>query len=152
MGNTKPNTFFDLSNLFGSGRRDVSASDIDDEDDIYEDDYREEDEPRSGRFITKTNSTKRTVSVWQTVKTEKDAKLVADGLKQGREQIISFDLSSDSLPEQNNILQFLCGVISAIDGHYAQISESVFIFTPSGYEVEFKARGGYRRPDFDRRK
>ena len=149
----KSNTLFDLMNLFGGGRKESAGPDYDDEDDLYEDEYEEEEEePRHSRAITKTNSTKRTVSVWQTVKTEKDAKLVADGLKHGREQIISFDLNRDSLQEQNNILQFLCGVIYAIDGHYAQISENVFIFTPSGYEVEFKAKSPYKKIDFDRRK
>ncbi|MBR4748425.1 MAG: cell division protein SepF [Abditibacteriota bacterium] len=150
MGNSKPNTFFDLMTLFGGSRRNDADADYDDEDEIYEDeaDYdEEEEEPRQSRFVTKTNSTKRTVSVWQTVRTEKDAKLVADGLKQGREQIISFDLNKESLPEQNNILQFLCGVIYAINGNYAQISENVFIFTPSGYHVEFKAKTPYRRID-----
>ena len=152
MGNTKPNTFFDLMNLFGNGKKGAPA-DYDDEDDLYDEEEEEyEEEPRSSRVITRTNTTKRTVSVWQTVKTEKDAKLVADGLKQGREQIISFDLTRESLPEQNNILQFLCGVIYAINGHYAQISENVFIFTPSGYQVEFKAKTSYRRPDYESRK
>lgn len=57
-----------------------------------------------------------------------DAKLAADGLKEGKQQIIN--LSSTPPGTRERIVDFLNGVIFALEGSAERVSEHVFVYAP----------------------
>jgi len=121
-----------------------------DYDEEYEEDYEEEPRKEYTRpsRITKVNATKRTVSVWKEVKSIDDAQMVADGLKEGKEQIVNFEKANPS--DIRDIRFFLCGVTYALDGTATKISQDVMLFTPRACNVE-EGRGIRRKNIFEQK-
>jgi FtsZ-interacting cell division protein YlmF len=57
-----------------------------------------------------------------------DARPIADGLKEGVQQIIN--LASTPQPMRERIIDFLNGVVYAIEGSVEKVSEHVFVYAP----------------------
>lgn len=127
----EPNKFNDfmsgISKIFGKN-----------DSEEYDDDYEEEeDDERSYNHptrVTKVTATRRTVSVWKEARTMDDAQLIADGLKEGKEQIVNFEKADPNTVK--DIRFFLCGVTYALNGTATSISHDVMMFTPSSYQIE----------------
>lgn len=62
-----------------------------------------------------------------------DARLAADGLKGGNQQIVNLETADPELAER--ILDFLSGVTYALDGSVDRIGEKVYLFAPANVQV-----------------
>lgn len=63
-----------------------------------------------------------------------DARLAADGLKDGRQQIVNLERTNQELAER--IIDFLNGVTYALNGFVEKISDRVYLFAPSNVVIE----------------
>ncbi len=63
-----------------------------------------------------------------------DARLAADGLKDGRQQIVNLERTNHELSER--IIDFLNGVTYALNGFVEKISDRVYLFAPSNVVIE----------------
>ncbi len=68
------------------------------------------------------------ICVRREVHSLEDARLIADGLKEGVQQIIN--LGSTPQPMRERVIDFLNGVIYAIEGSVEKVSEHVFVYAP----------------------
>lgn len=69
-----------------------------------------------------------------------DARVAADGLKAGQQQIVNLEAAEGQMAER--VLDFLSGVAYAMDGSVERITEKVYLFTPANVEVEVDTDGG----------
>ena len=68
------------------------------------------------------------------LRTFEDARDAAEGLRSGIPQIINL---TETAPEAaQRFLDFLQGVIYVIQGYQTYISPTIFLFTPSGFEIQ----------------
>lgn len=74
------------------------------------------------------------VVIRQEVHTLEDARVVADGLKEGVQQVINLASTPQSMRER--IIDFLNGVAYAIEGSVERVSEHVFLYAPPQAIVE----------------
>ena len=74
------------------------------------------------------------VSVWLTVQSFDSAQQAADGLKEGHQQIVNLEKAPPDVCTR--IIDFLNGVIYALDGYVEKVGEKVYLFTPSNYVIE----------------
>ncbi|HSV72386.1 MAG TPA: cell division protein SepF [Chthonomonadales bacterium] len=63
-----------------------------------------------------------------------DARVVADGLKVGQQQVVNLDRATPDMAER--ILDFLSGVTYALDGTVEKVGEKVYLFAPANVHVE----------------
>ncbi|MHB1001260.1 MAG: cell division protein SepF [Armatimonadota bacterium] len=63
-----------------------------------------------------------------------DARLAADGLKDGRQQIVNLERTNHELAER--IIDFLNGVTYALNGFVEKISDRVYLFAPNNVVIE----------------
>lgn len=63
-----------------------------------------------------------------------DAKIAADGLKNGQQQIVNLEKAASPMAER--ILDFLSGVTYALDGSVERIGEKVYLFAPANVLIE----------------
>jgi len=63
-----------------------------------------------------------------------DAKVAADGLKSGEQQIVNLEKASPQMGER--IIDFLNGVCYALDGTVERVGEKVYMFVPANVLVE----------------
>jgi cell division inhibitor SepF len=63
-----------------------------------------------------------------------DAKLAADGLKSGDQQIVNLERAAPHMAER--IIDFLNGVCYALDGTVERVGEKVYMFVPANITVE----------------
>jgi cell division inhibitor SepF len=63
-----------------------------------------------------------------------DARMAADGLKGGHQQIVNLEAADPDLAER--ILDFLSGVTYALDGSVDRIGDKVYLFAPANVHVE----------------
>jgi len=63
-----------------------------------------------------------------------DARVVADGLKVGQQQVVNLDRATPEMAER--ILDFLSGVTYALDGTVERVGEKVYLFAPANVHVE----------------
>lgn len=79
-----------------------------------------------------------------------DARHAADGLKSGQHQIVNLERAAPQMRER--IIDFLNGVIYALDGSVERIGEKVYLFVPANVAVEVDeghaAADGPRRPSY----
>jgi len=68
------------------------------------------------------------ICVRREVHSLEDARLIADGLKSGVQQIIN--LASTPQPTRERIIDFLNGVIYAIEGSVEKVGDHVFVYAP----------------------
>jgi cell division inhibitor SepF len=63
-----------------------------------------------------------------------DAKLAADGFKDGEQQIVNLERATPQMAER--IIDFLNGVCYALDGTVERVGEKVYLFAPANVAVE----------------
>ena len=63
-----------------------------------------------------------------------DARVAADGLKSGQQQIVNLERAAAPMAER--IIDFLSGVAFALDGAVEKIGEKVYLFAPANVNVE----------------
>lgn len=63
-----------------------------------------------------------------------DARLAADGLKDGRQQIINLENTSQEMSER--IIDFLNGVTYALNGFVEKVGDRVYLFAPSNVVID----------------
>lgn len=63
-----------------------------------------------------------------------DARIAADGLKDGRQQIINLEKSNPAMSER--IIDFLSGVTYALNGFVEKVGDNVYLFAPSNVVID----------------
>jgi cell division inhibitor SepF len=63
-----------------------------------------------------------------------DAKMAADGLKSGEQQIVNLERATPQMAER--IIDFLNGVCYALDGTVERVGDKVYMFVPANIMVE----------------
>ncbi|HAH86762.1 MAG: cell division protein SepF [Armatimonadota bacterium] len=63
-----------------------------------------------------------------------DARLAADGLKDGRQQIINLEKTTPEMSER--IIDFLSGVTYALNGFVEKVGDRVYLFAPSNVSID----------------
>ncbi|MCS6949771.1 MAG: cell division protein SepF [Armatimonadota bacterium] len=63
-----------------------------------------------------------------------DARRAADGLKAGHQQLVNFQYAEPRLRER--VVDFLMGVVYALEGTVERVHEQVFLFAPANVQVE----------------
>jgi len=71
-----------------------------------------------------------------------DARVAADGLKSGQQQIVNLERAPSPMAER--IIDFLSGVTYALDGSVERIGEKVYLFAPANVQIEMD--GGSEPP------
>lgn len=66
-----------------------------------------------------------------------DARIAADGLKNGQQQIVNLESATPQMAER--IIDFLNGVTYAMDGCVEKIGDRVYLFAPANVDVEMDA-------------
>lgn len=107
----------------------------------------DEEEPQVAPATTPTNSTNKQaqplrlqtarggrVAVRLNAQVFEDAKVAADGLKGGEQQIVNLEKATQQMAER--IIDFLNGVCYALDGTVERIGERVYMFVPANVAVE----------------
>ncbi|MDW8290709.1 MAG: cell division protein SepF [Armatimonadota bacterium] len=72
-----------------------------------------------------------------------DARRAADGLKAGYQQLVNFQYAEPRIRER--VVDFLMGVVYALEGTVERVHEQVFLFAPANVQVEMT-----NIDDFDR--
>lgn len=83
------------------------------------------------------------VSVWLSVQSFENAQQAADGLKEGHQQIVNMEKASPEVCTR--VIDFLSGVIYALDGYIEKVGEKVYLFTPSNYVIEVENGGATKK-------
>jgi len=81
------------------------------------------------------------VSVWQSIQSLDNAQQAADGLKEGRSQIVNLERASPEICAR--VIDFLNGVTYALDGYVEKVGDKVYLFTPATVVIDV-ANGGDR--------
>ena len=68
------------------------------------------------------------ISIRKEVLSFEDARVAADGLKEGVQQILNLAATPQGLRER--VIDFLNGVVYAIEGSVERVSEHVFVYAP----------------------
>lgn len=68
------------------------------------------------------------ITVRKEIHSLEDARLVADGLKEGKQQVLN--LASTPPGTRERIVDFLYGVIYTIEGNVERVGEHVFLYAP----------------------
>jgi len=63
-----------------------------------------------------------------------DARLAADGLKDGRQQIVNLEKTEQEMSER--IIDFLNGVTYALNGFVEKVGDRVYLFAPSNVVID----------------
>lgn len=63
-----------------------------------------------------------------------DARLAADGLKEGKQQIINLEKTTPAMSER--IIDFLNGVTYALNGFVEKVGDRVYLFAPSNTMID----------------
>lgn len=63
-----------------------------------------------------------------------DARRAADGLKSGHQQLVNFQHADARVRER--VVDFLMGVVYALEGTVERVHEQVFLFAPANVHVE----------------
>lgn len=74
------------------------------------------------------------VSVWQSIQSLDNAQQAADGLKEGRSQIVNLERASPEICAR--VIDFLNGVTYALDGYVEKVGDKVYLFTPSSVVID----------------
>lgn len=83
------------------------------------------------------------VSVWMTIQSFENAQQAADGLKEGHQQIVNLEKATPEVCAR--VIDFLSGVIYALDGYIEKVGDKVYLFTPSNYVIEVENGSGDRK-------
>lgn len=75
-----------------------------------------------------------TVSVWKSIQSLDNAQEAADGLKAGNQQIVNLEKASPEIC--GRVIDFLYGVIYALDGYVEKVGDRVYLFTPANFQID----------------
>ncbi|GIV16281.1 MAG: hypothetical protein KatS3mg022_1716 [Armatimonadota bacterium] len=67
-------------------------------------------------------------------RTMEDARRAADGLKAGHQQLVNFQYADARVRER--VVDFLMGVVYALEGTVERVHEQVFLFAPANVQVD----------------
>ncbi len=103
-----------------------------------EEDYDEFDEAEGAKKHTITTlrlqQTKVAHVAVRQPQTFDDARIAADGLKEGRQQIVNLERTPQDLSER--IIDFLNGVTYALNGFVEKVGDRVYLFAPSNTVID----------------
>ncbi len=118
--------------LWGKIKDRIGLSEYDDEEEVeYVDDAGNRRRPTTFRVhASRINH----VSVWLTIQSFDNAQQAADGLKLGHQQIVNLEKATPEV--STKVIDFLSGVIYALDGFVEKVGDKVYLFTPSNYSIE----------------
>lgn len=68
-----------------------------------------------------------------------DAQVAADGLKNGEHQVVNLERASPQMAER--IIDFLNGVVYALEGRVERVGDRVYMFVPANVQVEVDRAG-----------
>ncbi|MEN6357764.1 MAG: cell division protein SepF [Armatimonadota bacterium] len=122
--------------LWGRLKDKIGWGDFDEEELEYVD---EPDGRRKPTMVRVHSSRINRVSVWLSVQSFENAQQAADGLKEGHQQIVNMEKASPEVCAR--VIDFLSGVIYALDGYIERVGEKVYLFTPSNYVIEVENGG-----------
>ena len=93
-----------------------------------------EDEEEDGTTIIRlhTRSAQRVNVLY--ARSMEDARRAADGLKAGHQQLVNFQYAEARVRER--VVDFLMGVVYALEGTVERVHEQVFLFVPANVHVE----------------
>lgn len=107
---------------------------ISEEEEEYEDEIHSGEDSRRRPVTLRLHSTRVShVSIRLPV-TFEDARLAADGLKEGRQQIVNLEKTPQEMSER--IIDFLNGVTYALNGFVEKVGDRVYLFAPSNVVIE----------------
>jgi FtsZ-interacting cell division protein YlmF len=93
----------------------------------------EEEEEGSSTVIRPHTRAAQRVNVLY-ARTIEDARRAADGLKAGHQQLVNFQYADARVRER--VVDFLMGVVYALEGTVERVHEQVFLFAPANVQVE----------------
>lgn len=117
---------------------------FDEEEAAFEETSREE-EPRRRASILRLHSAKQQDIVVLQPRTFDDARGAAEYLK-GRRPIV-VNLREADREVAQRIVDFLCGVDYAVDGHLQRVAEEIFLFTPNNIVITSESGRAPRRDE-----
>jgi cell division inhibitor SepF len=117
---------------------------FDEEEAGFEETSRDE-EPRRRASILRLHSPRQQDIVVLQPRTFDDARGAAEYLK-GRRPIV-VNLREADREVAQRIVDFLCGVDYAVDGHLQRVAEEIFLFTPSNIVITLESDRGPRRDE-----
>ncbi|MDR5684329.1 MAG: cell division protein SepF [Armatimonadota bacterium] len=117
---------------------------FDEEEEPYEE-LSQDDEPRRRAPILRLHSPRQQDIVVVQPRTFDDARSAAEYLK-GRRPIV-VNLREADRDVAQRIVDFLCGVDYAVDGHLQRIAEEIFLFTPSNIVITSESARPARRDE-----
>lgn len=85
------------------------------------------------------------IAIRRELHTLEDARLAADGLKEGVQQIIN--LASTPQGTRERIIDFLNGVIYTLEGSVERVSEHVFVYAPPQAIIDAPSASARPRPE-----
>ena len=89
---------------------------------------------RRGTTLRMDQSRQTHITVRRAIQTFDDARRAADGLKDGQQQIVNLEQTSNDMTER--VIDFLNGATYALDGSVEKIGEQVYLFTPSSVIID----------------
>jgi len=111
----------------------------------FEEEIVEEDGTRRPVTFRVHSSRTSRVTVWLAVNSLNNAKDAADGLKQGRQEIVNLEKASQEICTR--VIDFLSGVTYALDGTVEKVGERVYLFTPANVVVDVENAQGQPMSD-----
>jgi cell division inhibitor SepF len=100
----------------------------------YEDEPMPAHEPRRRSTLRVETARGIRVAVRRHASTFADARVAADGLKNGQQQIVNLESATPQMKDR--IVDFLNGVTYALDGCVERIGDGVYLFAPANVDVE----------------
>lgn len=108
-----------------------------DEEDEYEEDYADAPPARAATrhtpLLRMDHARGSAIYVRKDYHTMQDATVAADRLKERRPVIVNFEHADED--EAKHGIDFISGVVYALDGFYEKVGDKVFLFTPSTTEI-----------------
>lgn len=85
------------------------------------------------------------VGIRQSIRGMSDVLPVAQGLKQGEQQIVNLEQTEQRVAERS--IDFLSGVAFALDGSVHKVGERVYLFAPANVEVSTDSQNAEETPE-----
>ena len=127
--------------LWGRFKERIGWGEYDEDEEIVY--YEESGERRRHPALRVRSSRINQVSVWLSIQSFENAQMAADGLKDGNQQIVNLEKASPEVCAR--VVDFLNGVIYALDGCVEKVGEKVYLFAPNNYCVEVENDKAGRR-------
>ena len=117
---------------------------VDDDFENYEEEPREESYP--GSKATTESRDERNVMALHNERRPLEKKAIAGKLLAGQAAVVNFQRIDDE--QAHRVVDFLSGVVFAVDGEIQRIGEQIFLCTPHDFEVEGNLTDTMRNGDY----